>query len=137
MASPRPKCILVVDDDPDTRGLLRKVIGGMGYRVETADCRERALQVSAGQQVDLAIVDMYLAGESGLEILKTWKENGVVQKYVAVTAYGNVALAEDCRRAGVKGFVEKPFDLEYVRLLIKGLLGEAASGTAGEKEEVP
>jgi DNA-binding NtrC family response regulator len=137
MVSARPKRVLVVDDDPDTRGLLQRVIGGMGYKVVTADCRESALQASTGQRVDLAIVDMYLAGESGLEILKTWKENGAVQKYVAVTAYGNIALAEDCRRLGVKGFVEKPFDLEYVRLLIKGLLEEAASGTAGEKEEVP
>jgi len=137
MADPRPKCVLVVDDDPDTRGLLQRVIGGMGYKVETADCRESALEASVHQRVDLAIVDMYLAGESGLEILKAWQENGAVQRYIAVTAYGNKALAEDCRRAGVKGFVEKPFDLDYVRLLIRGLLGESASGTAVEKEEVP
>jgi len=137
MADTVRKRVLVVDDDRGVCRLLASQIAALGFDVKTALSAKEAHAAVEHQPADLALVDMRLAGDSGFDILKKWRENGRVRTTLMVTAYANAGLVEDCRKLGIDGFIEKPFDLEHVRLLMLRLLGEAAPGTAEEKEEVP
>jgi CheY-like chemotaxis protein len=122
---PRIKpCVLVVDDDPETQGFM-KVLLGARYDVRVASSGEEMRRQLAAGVVRLVLMDLSLrGGEDGLELTRAlrkeedWKNLPVV----AVTAH---AFASDRARAlaaGCDAYVEKPIDNERLLSLIQRLV---------------
>jgi len=69
-----PSTILVVEDDPDMRSLIRTFLEHIGYRVFSSGNAERAAQVfSSAPHIDLLITDLYMPGRSGLQLARELK----------------------------------------------------------------
>jgi CheY-like chemotaxis protein len=112
------KSILVVDDDPGVRTLLRQVIGGMGHQVEEAGDALSALEVMERGTVGFALVDVRMPGRDGV-----WLVDQIVTRFPSVPVALATGLLEMdphvTLRPGVVGYVTKPFIREDLAIVIR------------------
>ena len=114
--------ILVADDQANIRRLYQYTLEKNGYRVFTAENGEVALQVIAGQHIDLAVIDVMMPVMDGYEMLKTLRESGNNMPVLIITAKDS---AEDTRKSfmlGTDDYMVKPVDEIEMILRIKALL---------------
>ncbi|MHC4393758.1 MAG: response regulator, partial [Planctomycetota bacterium] len=100
--------VLVVDDEPDMRLGLRRLIGSLGCDVQVAEDGEAALRALAEQPVDVVLSDVRMPRVTGPELLRQvlarWPQTAVV----ILTGYATVELAVSCVKAGAAHFLAKP-----------------------------
>lgn len=85
--------ILIVDDEPDMRGLLSDVLEEQGYRVATAESGEKALQGLAEEQYDLVLTDLRMKGMQGTALLGEIKQRHPDTGVILMTAFGTIETA--------------------------------------------
>jgi CheY-like chemotaxis protein len=113
--------ILVCDDEPTLRELVRAVLGP-GYRfVEAADGNE-ALAVSHAVDPDLIVLDVMLPGLSGIDVLDELRRDARLAKtpVVVITAWSHTEA--EVLTAGADAFVSKPFDPDDLSRAVEELL---------------
>ena len=113
--------ILVCDDEPTLRELVRAVLGP-GYRfVEAADGRE-ALSVARDEEPDLIVLDVMLPGLSGIDVLDELRHDERLAKtpVVVITAWSHTEA--EVLTAGADAFVSKPFDPDDLSHAVEALL---------------
>ena len=119
---PQPSpLILVCDDEPTLRELVRAVLGP-GYRfVEAADGNE-ALAVSHAVEPDLIVLDVMLPGLSGIDVLDELRRDERLARtpVVVITAWSHTEA--EVLTAGADAFVSKPFDPDELSQAVEGLL---------------
>ena len=113
-----PKTILVVDDTADIRGLLRTYLETWDYAVIEAIDGQSALVAVAAESPDLIILDHHMPGMSGLTALSKLRESGNKTPVIMLTADPNQGTAVQCFRAGADDFLSKPFDPDYLEMVI-------------------
>ena len=114
--------ILVVDDEYLIRWSLQQELGKDGYDVSVAEDGEEALRVFREGAPDLVLLDVQLPGIGGLEVLERVKAAEPDVVVIMITAYGMVDTAVAAMKAGAYDYLNKPFNLEAVKLSIrKGL----------------
>jgi DNA-binding NtrC family response regulator len=113
MVSQYPVNILVVDDDRDTRELLREVLSEEGYNVVTSSSGEEALQVGKQECFDLIISDMKLGPDlSGLDVLRAYKTLQPESEVILITAFGTMETAIEALKGGAFDYLSKPFKID-------------------------
>jgi DNA-binding NtrC family response regulator len=124
METERSANILVVDDDQDTRELLREVLGEQGYRVVTSGSGEEALEIGKQELFDVIISDMRLGPElNGLDVLRAYKSVQPESEVILITAFGSMETAIEAVKAGAFEYISKPFKIEEVLLQVSRALG--------------
>jgi CheY-like chemotaxis protein len=126
------KRLLVVDDDKAIRHLLTRIAERAGFEVESAADGVEALEMLAGKQYDIAIVDLMMPRLSGYELVQkigTLDRRPVVLVATAM-ANGDVASLDDSM---VRRVIRKPFDVTAVA----SALIETARQIAEEGQAVP
>ncbi|MET3292907.1 UNVERIFIED_CONTAM: two-component system OmpR family response regulator [Brevibacillus sp. OAP136] len=113
--------ILVVDDDPHIRELLRFFLTKEGYRVQAAADGEEATRLLMEEQIHLAVVDVMLPGKGGWELCKEIREYYDIP-VILLTAKGTVKDKEKGFLAGTDDYVTKPFEPAELLFRIKALL---------------
>ena len=108
--------ILVVDDEPLQRDIMRMILEEEGYRVVTAASGTEALAQMKKNPADLILTDLKMPGMDGLEILEALRDRGTVPPVLIVTAHGTIDSAIDAVRKGAFDYLTKP--LEKTRLLL-------------------
>ncbi|HJR43983.1 MAG TPA: response regulator [Actinomycetota bacterium] len=105
-----PGHILVVDDEPDMRLLLRLTLGRAGFEVTEAATGEEAMTAVEHASFDLVLLDLNLPGIGGLEILDAWNDGGVVPALpvVVLTADARLGLEEETMSRGGRECLRKP-----------------------------
>lgn len=116
------KTILIVDDQPGIRLLLKEVFSKEGYHTITAGSGIEALEKVQEACPDLVLLDMKIPGMDGIEILKRLKKNNSGIHVIMMTAYGELDLIEESMRWGAERYFTKPFDVFEVRDAVKQLL---------------
>jgi len=101
--------VLVVDDDPEIREILKEVITRKGFKVITAESGELALEEMGKQHFDLIFLDLVLPGMSGVDALAAIKEKDKKAVVVIVTGYGDDPIALDAMSLGPLFLIRKPF----------------------------
>lgn len=117
--------ILVVDDDKNTRRLLKTVLEDARYTVATACDGEQALAVMDNEHVDLVVIDVMMPNMDGYEFTKELRANNNNLPVLMVSAK---QFPEDKKRgflAGIDDYMTKPVDEEEMLLRIKALLRRA------------
>ena len=117
--------ILVVDDDKNTRLLLKAVLEAEHYTVFTADNGESALDMMDREHIDLVVLDVMMPRMDGYEFTKILRENRSTLPILMVSAKH---LPEDKHRGFIVGtddYMTKPIDEEEMLLRIKALLRRA------------
>lgn len=117
--------ILVVDDDKNTRFLLRELLESERYTVTEAANGEEALNVLDSEHIDLAVVDIMMPKVDGYEFTRELRYYSAGLPVLMVSAK---QLPEDRKKgflAGIDDFMTKPFDNEELLLHVKALLRRA------------
>jgi NtrC-family two-component system response regulator AlgB len=110
--------VLIVDDEPNIRKTLAIALEAEGHRVLAVSNFKDALAEAARQFFDLALVDLRLGTESGLELIPTLRTNCPWMKVVVITAYASIDTAVEAMRRGAYDYLPKPFTPDQVILLM-------------------
>jgi two-component system nitrogen regulation response regulator NtrX len=113
--------VLIVDDEEGIRESLNDIFTDEGYATFTASSGEDALDVIRKQMPDLIMLDVWLPGIDGLEVLEKIKEEGD-PTVIMISGHGTIETAVKATRMGAYDFLEKPLSLERVVLASKRAL---------------
>ena len=123
--------ILVIDDEKLVRWSLEQNLSGDGYIVLTADKGLDGLSLFKDEAPDITLLDIHLPDVSGITVLEGIKEINNQALVVMITAFGDIQTAVKTIKLGAYDFVEKPFNLEKLKILV-----EKALETASLRKEV-
>ena len=114
--------ILIVDDDGVMQETLSGVLRKRGYEIFSVGSGNEALSMIKKNVIDLILLDMRLPDIDGLEVLKKIKEFDTEILVIMMTAFSDVQTAVLAMKSGAYDYINKPFELDELKLLIeKGL----------------
>jgi two-component system, cell cycle sensor histidine kinase and response regulator CckA len=121
--APAP-AILLVDDDPFIRGVMRTYLTNHGYRVLLADCGTEALRLSAefAGPIDLVITDLMMPGMSGRELVRRLLPGRPRLRVIYMSGYSDESLANDEGEDVMSIFLAKPFTMTELSHTVAALL---------------
>jgi two-component system CheB/CheR fusion protein len=107
-ADPRPPVIFIVDDDDEIRAAMRAVLELDGRAVEDYSSCEAFLEAYRPGREACLLVDAYLPGMNGLELLQRLSDVGHRLAAIMITGNSDVPMAVQAMKAGASDFIEKP-----------------------------
>ncbi len=126
--------LLVIDDEPSLRKTLRLTLESLGHRVTEADTGAAALAALGRDRFDVALLDLRLGRESGLDVLPQLLSAAPDVGVVVMTAFAAIDTAVTAMRAGAFDYLPKPFTPGQLRLLLERW--EARRGLVAEVEDL-
>ncbi len=121
--------ILVVDDEPDIRFLLKDILEDEGYQVDVAEHARAANEIRRKSRPDLVLLDIWMPEVDGVTLLKEWKSTGQDDcPVVMMSGHGTVETAVEATRYGAVDFVEKPLSMAKLLSTVKSALSSASPG---------
>ena len=117
------KKILIVDDSLFMRMTLRNNLIGE-YEIVEADSGAEALEQFQKEKPDLVLLDIVMpqGEEEGIRVIKEIMENNPQAQVVMITAVGQEAIIEECKKLGAKDYIVKPFDEKLVNETVEKYL---------------
>lgn len=126
--------IVVVDDDPPIRTLLRNCFESEGFRVSEAASGDEVLKLVKAGNVDLITLDLTLGGESGLEIARNLRAESHIP-IIMVTGKGDLIDRVVGLEIGADDYIAKPFHLREMLARVRTVLRR--SGAQADRGPVP
>jgi len=117
-----PIRILIADDEDALRELLSEQLTALGYQTESASDGEEAIQKLRDGQFALVLLDINMPKKTGLEVLQHIREQGMPTRVVMLTGRLGYSVGSESMKLGADEFITKPFDLNYLELVIKRIL---------------
>ncbi len=114
--------LLVAEDDPNARKLLKTVLERAEYTVSTTENGKAALELLDTQHVDLIVMDIMMPGMDGFALTRELRESGCMIPILMVTAKQLPADKKKGFLVGTDDYMTKPVDTEEMLLRIKALL---------------
>ena len=111
--------ILIVDDEPSMREMLRIVLRRDGYEVHIANSGRAAIEQLRGGSFDLLLSDIKMPDVSGVDVLRAAKEINREVIAFMMTAYASTSTAVEAMRLGAVDYFTKPFSMDELRLKIR------------------
>jgi len=99
--------------------MLRKALERAGYAVDEAADGSAAIQKVRARRYLLVITDLKMPGASGLDVLRETKQADATIPVILLTAFGSVEEAVAAMKDGAYDFLQKPVDLDHLKLLVK------------------
>jgi DNA-binding NtrC family response regulator len=132
--SPFPARILIVDDDVETCRLIAELVSASERELQQCQTAARAMELARKEKFDLVISDINLNGpESGLDVLKAFKEANPAGEVVLISGFGTLETAVQAVRAGAFDYISKPFNIGEVRAIVARALARDRKPPAQEK----
>ena len=130
--------VLVVDDSPPMRQVIKKVIQISGFDVgellEAGNGKE-ALKVLSSHWVDVILLDIHMPEMDGIEMLRRLSEEDLWKRIpvIMVTTEGREQVIEEAKRLGAKGYVKKPFNPEQIKEILMSVMGQEYERDTGQE----
>lgn len=118
--------ILIVDDEQSYRQLLSLVFESDGHSIRTATNGREALALLQDESADVVISDVRMPDMDGIEMLSAVRETQPDLGVVLMTAFASVETAREAFKLGADDFIQKPFDVEELKLIVKKTLEKQA-----------
>jgi two-component system nitrogen regulation response regulator NtrX len=117
----KPRRILVVDDEPGIRQSLSGVLEDEGYAVEAVGSGEACLAALPEADFELVLLDIWLPGVDGMEVLARIQEIPFAERpvVVVISGHGSIEAAVKATKLGAFDFLEKPLSIEKVTVVVK------------------
>lgn len=128
--------IMVVDDEASIRRSLSDILIDEGYDVILASDGHEALHRLNLSIPDLVLLDIWMPGMDGTEVLKEIKNRWPDIKVIVISGHGNIETAVKATKMGACDYIEKPLSLEGVLLAVRRALAESNTGIETEKEKL-
>ncbi|RYZ02020.1 MAG: sigma-54-dependent Fis family transcriptional regulator [Myxococcales bacterium] len=114
--------ILIVDDDKATCRLMALGLQGAHYVVETAASVAQAQELARSFEPQVVLTDLNMTGKSGLELCRDFADRWPDVPVIVVTAFGSMESAIEAMRVGAYDFINKPFDMDSLLLVVERAL---------------
>jgi two-component system CheB/CheR fusion protein len=124
-----PPVIFVVDDDGEVRDAVRAVLEDDGKIVEDFPTCEEFLATWRPGREGCVVIDAYLPGMSGLELLRRMKDAGHNLPSIMITGNSDVAIAVEAMKAGASDFIEKPISRGELLICVERALEQSRDST--------
>ena len=116
--------ILVIDDNPHVVDILGTYLREEGYMVLGALTSDEGLKLAILSRPELVLLDIALPGTDGIELLKRIRSINPTSRVIMVTGNIDPALARKSLELGALAYIDKPFDLAYLKRVIAMALRE-------------
>ena len=126
---PDATTILVVDDEPSVRNVLKMALRREGRRVVTASNGQQAVAKASRQKLDVVLLDLRMPRLCGIETLQRLLEVDPGLVVIVLTGYGSIETAREAMRLGAYDYLTKPFDV--------ALLEEVVGDSLHQKQRSP
>ena len=118
--------ILVVDDEPDIRSLLKEILEDEGFDISVAQNAVEARDARRHRRPDLILLDIWMPDTDGITLLKEWSDGGHVDvPVIMMSGHGTVETAVEATRLGAYDFIEKPLSIAKLLLTVQRSLETA------------
>ena len=114
--------ILVVDDEPGIRSVLRDVLQDEEYRVSLAEDGFECLKILENESVDAILLDVWLPNMGGIDVLRKIKDEYPDIEVIVISGHANISLAVQAVKIGAFDFLEKPLSLERTITVVRNAL---------------
>lgn len=114
--------ILFVDDDAFTRRIINEALSNRGFRTRLADSAAAALAILRSEPIDIVLTDQQMPGLSGLDLMRTMREEGLNTPVILLTGVSSVEMAVSAVRSGAVHYLTKPVDPHDLQQLITDIL---------------
>ncbi len=133
--------VLIVDDEPNIRKMLSVALTADGHRAAAVTNARDAQAQAAAQPFDMAIVDLRLGADTGMDLIPRLSAESPWMKIVVMTAYASIDSAVEAMRRGATDYLAKPFAPAQLRLLVERVgrlraLEQRVAGLQGSLGEV-
>ncbi len=110
--------LLLVDDEQSYRQLLSLVFEESGHKINTAKNGREALEIVQTEAVDVIISDVRMPDMDGISLLRESRKENPDLGVILMTAFATVDTARDAFILGADDFIQKPFDVEELKLIV-------------------
>ena len=114
--------VLVIDDEESIRESFKMIFEFEGYKILTAGTGEEGLTLVELNNPDLIFLDVKLPGMSGLDVLRSLKEQRKSAPVIMISGHGTIETAVEATRMGAFSFLEKPLERERLLILARNAL---------------
>lgn len=134
--------VLIVDDEKNIVGSLQEILADEGYEIATADDGLDALEIVQNDPPDLILLDIWIPGMDGIEVLRTLKTYYPEIEVLVMSGHGTIDTAVNATKLGAFDFIEKPFSLNQIVQSVSKALQQKTSrnninGHNVQKHELP
>ncbi len=114
--------ILIVDDEKSICASLEGILADEGYEVTSAHDGEQALKAVEEEAPDLVLLDIWMPGKDGMEVLELIKQRWTGLPVIMISGHGTVETAVKATKLGAYDFIEKPLDMDKILLSVRNAL---------------
>lgn len=126
------EAILLIEDDATFSATLARALKRRGYEVFAAATPEAAIDQAEAEAPDWIVLDLNLAGASGLGLIPRLRDAQPEARIVVLTGYASISTAVDAIKLGAVQYLAKPVDVDtLLRAFSRGLEAAPATGTGG------
>jgi len=118
-------CVFLVDDDPDVRAVVARILRGVGIKVDCFEDPAMCLVALRSQRCDLLITDLKIPEMDGVELLEEVKRITPWIPVLVMSAYGDIKVVVRAIKAGAVDLIEKPLNKKGLVRKVKLVLGES------------
>ncbi|RJR20049.1 MAG: sigma-54-dependent Fis family transcriptional regulator [Nitrospiraceae bacterium] len=111
--------ILVVDDEPLQRDILKTILDGEGYETYAAASGEEALELIKKFHPDIILTDLRMEGMDGIEFMESVPEEPFQPSVIIITAHGTISSAVEAVKKGAFDYLTKPLDKDTIFLTVR------------------
>ena len=116
------KKVLIVDDEERIVQSIAGVLGDEGFRVATARSGEEAIGIFKKEEPDVTLVDIWMPGMDGIEVLKRLKRMSPYCQVIMISGHATISTAMAAVKLGAFDFIEKPLSLDVLVMTIRRAL---------------
>ena len=114
--------VAVLDDEPEMRKALRRLLTFRGFRVEEYEGGQDLLAAIGLQRPDCLLLDLYMPGCSGFEVLEALRSRQIGVPVIVITAHDEPDTTERAAALGVSAYLKKPVDRETLLSAIQAAM---------------
>ena len=111
--------IAVLDDEPEMRKALRRLLGCRGYRVEEYACAEDLFAALDLHRVDCLLLDLHMPGTNGFDVLGAFQARHIATPIIVITAHDEPGTADRVHVLGASAYLKKPVDRDALLAAIE------------------
>ncbi len=116
--------ILIVDDESRVRESIRIILQDEGYSVLEAGLGEEGLARVVADKPDCVLLDIWMPGMDGIEVLKSIKQLDKDLPVVIMSGHGTIETAVKAAKLGAYDFLEKPLSIDKLALVLRNALSQ-------------
>lgn len=106
--------LLVIDDDPAFNRVLSRALAQRGFTVFSALTAEEGLQLARRHEPEFVVLDLNLAGESGLRLIEPLLRTNPDARILVLTGYASITTAVDAVKLGATQYLAKPAEVDAI-----------------------